>query len=57
MYAAIDKSFKYIYSGVVERFGEEVDKELKYNIKAKKFEEIEVDSETGKKRKLKRQFK
>ena len=39
---------------MVERFGEEVDKELKYNIKAKKFEEIEVDSETGKEKKVKK---
>lgn len=53
-YAAIDKSFKEYRSRVVERFGEEVDKELKYNIKAKKFEEIEVDSETGKEKKVKK---
>lgn len=53
-YAAIDKSFKEYRGRVVERFGEEVDRELKYNIKAKKFEEIEVDPETGKEKKVKK---
>ena len=36
-YAAIDKGFKEYRSRVIERFGEEVDRELKYNLKAKKF--------------------
>ena len=49
-YAAIDKSFKEYRGRVIERFGEQVDHELKYNIKAKKFEEIETDPETGKQR-------
>lgn len=53
-YVAIDKSFKEYRGRVVERFGEEVDRELKYNIKAKKFEEIEVDPETGKEKKVKK---
>lgn len=53
-YAAIDKSFKEYRGRVVERFGEEVDRELKYNIKAKKFEEIETDPETGKQKKVKK---
>lgn len=53
-YAAIDKSFKEYRSRVVERFGEQVDQELKYNIKAKKFEEVEVDPETGKEKKVKK---
>lgn len=53
-YVAIDKSFKEYRSRVVERFGEEVDHELKYNLKAKKFEEIEVDPETGKEKKVKK---
>jgi hypothetical protein len=42
-YTAVDKSFKEYRSRVVERFGEELDKELKYNIKAKEVEEIVVD--------------
>lgn len=53
-YAAIDKSFKEYRGRVIERFGEQVDTELKYGIKAKKFEEIEVDPESGKEKKVKK---
>lgn len=53
-YAAIDKSFKEYRGRVIERFGEQVDTELKYGIKEKKFEEIEVDPETGKEKKVKK---
>ena len=53
-YAAIDKSFKEYRGRVIERFGEQVDTELKYGIKAKKFEEIEADPETGKEKKVKK---
>lgn len=53
-YAAIDKSFKEYRGRVIERFGEQVDTELKYGIKAKKFEEIEVDPKTGKEKKVKK---
>lgn len=53
-YAAIDKSFKEYRGRVIECFGEQVDTELKYGIKAKKFEEIEVDPETGKEKKVKK---
>lgn len=53
-YAAIDKSFKEYRGRVIERFGEQVDTELKYGIKAKKFGEIEVDPETGKEKKVKK---
>ena len=42
-YTAIDKSFKNYRNNVVERFGEEIDHELRYNIKAKEFEETVVD--------------
>lgn len=38
-YATIDKGFKEYRGRVIERFGEELDKELKYNIKAKEIEE------------------
>ena len=51
-YATVDKSFKE-YRNRVERFGEQVDKELKYDIKAKKFEETVKDPETGKEKKVK----
>lgn len=53
-YAAIDKSFKEYRGRVIERFGEQVDTELKYGIKAKKFEDVEVDPETGKEKKVKK---
>lgn len=53
-YAAIDKSFKEYRGRVIERFGEQVDSELKYGIKAKKFEETEIDPETGKEKKVKK---
>ena len=42
-YAVVDKGFKDYRSRVVERFGEELDKELRYNIKAKEIEEVVVD--------------
>lgn len=42
-YATVDKSFKEYRSRVVERFGEEVDRQLKYNIKAKEIQETVVD--------------
>lgn len=44
-YAAIDKSFKEYRGRVVERFGKELDKELKYNIKAKEIEETVVNED------------
>lgn len=52
-YATIDKSFKEYRGRVVERFGEELDRELKYNIKAKEIEETVVD-EKGKEKKVKK---
>ena len=47
-YAAVDKGFKKYRKNVVERFGEELDKELLYNVKAKEIEVERVD-EKGKK--------
>lgn len=52
-YAAANTSFKDYRKNVIERFGDEVDKELRYNIKAKTFEEIEID-ESGKEKKVKK---
>ena len=52
-YATVDKTFKEYRSRVVDRFGAEVDKELRYNIKAKKIEEVVKDPETGKEKKVK----
>ncbi|GHV42407.1 hypothetical protein FACS189490_11290 [Clostridia bacterium] len=51
-YIAVDKGFKEYRSRVVEKFGEEVDRELKYNIKAKKIDEVVID-ENGKEKKVK----
>lgn len=45
-YTAIDTSFKEYRGRVIERFGAELDKELKYNIKAKEVEET-VTNEDG----------
>ena len=42
-YMTVDKSFKEYRKRVVERFGEEVEHELRYDIKAKTFEKTEVD--------------
>ena len=53
-YAAIDKSFKEYRGRVIERFGETVDRELKYNIKALKVDDVEVEPETGKEKKVKK---
>ena len=52
-YFTVDNSFKNYRKNVVDRFGEELDKELKYNIKAKEVEETVVD-EKGKEKKVKK---
>lgn len=54
-YTTVDQAFKDYRGRVAERFGENVDRELKYNVKAKKVEEIEKDPETGKEKKVKKQ--
>lgn len=53
-YTAIDKGFKDYRSRVVERFGKEVDKELRYNLKTEKTTETVIDEETGEKKKVKK---
>lgn len=53
-YATIDGSFKKYRERVIERFGETVDKELKYGVKKQKIEEIVKDPETGKEKKAKK---
>lgn len=42
-YTAVDKGFKEYRSRVVERFGKDLDHELRYDIKAKEFTEVTVD--------------
>lgn len=44
-YTAVDKGFKEYRGRVVERFGKELDRELRYNIKAKEVEEIIVNED------------
>lgn len=44
-YAAVDTSFKEYRGRVVERFGKELDNELKYNIKNKEVDEIVIDED------------
>lgn len=53
-YTAIDKSFKEYRNRVVTRFGEDVDRELRYNLKSEKREVTETDPETGKEKKVKK---
>lgn len=52
-YAAVDKSFKDYRGRVLERFGEQVEKELRYNIKAQKIEETVTDGK-GKEKTVKK---
>ena len=52
-YTAVNKSFKEYRGRVVERFGKELDHELRYNIKAKEFEETTTDSK-GKEKTVKK---
>lgn len=44
-YTAVDKGFKEYRNRVIERFGKELDRELKYNIKAKEIEEVIVNED------------
>lgn len=44
-YATVDKSFKEYRGRVVERFGKELDRELRYNIKAEEIEETVVNED------------
>ena len=46
-YTAVDKSFKEYRSRVRERFGDAMDRELLFNVKAKEVEKQVVDPETG----------
>lgn len=55
-YTTVASGFKNYRDNVVERFGEEVDKELKYNIKAEEIEETTTDSK-GKEKKVKKTVK
>lgn len=46
-YTVVDKSFKEYRKNVIDRFGDELDKELKYGVKTEEIEKVVVD-ENGK---------
>lgn len=54
-YATVEKGFKEYRGRVVEKLGKDVDRELKYNIKAKEIQETITD-ENGKKKKVKKKI-
>lgn len=56
-YAAIDKSFKEYRGRVVDKYGEEVDKELRYGTRTEKIKVTEVDPETGEEKTVKKEVK
>jgi hypothetical protein len=53
-YTALETAFSDYRGRVIDRFGEEVDRELKYNMVHKTVEE-EVETESGKKKKVKKE--
>ena len=55
-YTTVDKAFKDYRGRVIERFGEELDRELKYNLKSKEIEEIVTD-ENGEETSVKKTVK
>ena len=54
-YAVVDKSFKEYRGRVIDRFGEEVDRQIKYNLKTMKVDEVITD-ENGKEKKVKKKI-
>lgn len=56
-YTAVDKGFKNYRANVVERFGEDVDKELRHGIKAQKIMEKKIDEKTGKEVQIEKEVK
>ena len=52
-YQVVDNGFKQYRNNVIERFGEKMDNELKYNIKAKEIEETTTDKK-GKEKTVKK---
>lgn len=55
-YTIVDKGFKNYRKNVVERFGEEVDRELRHNIKAKQIEEKYIDKDGNEKTRKKKVY-
>lgn len=52
-YSTLDKGYKSYRKRVVEKYGEEVDQEMKHGLKVKTVEKTVVDGETGKEKKVK----
>lgn len=48
-YTTVDKTFKRYRNNVIDRFGEKIDKELRYGVKAREIEEIVVDDDGNEK--------
>lgn len=55
-YMVVDKGFKEYRGRVIDRFGKELDQELRFDVKAKEVEEVTVDSK-GKEKKVKKTVK
>lgn len=53
-YEVVDKAFKAYRNNVVERFGEEIDKELRFGVKEIEYEEVTVGKDGKEKRKTKK---
>lgn len=53
-YGTLDKMYKKYRKNVIDTFGEEVDKDMRFGIKHEKIEEIETD-ENGKEKKVKKE--
>ena len=53
-YTTVDKAYKEYRKRVIEKYGEEVDKQLRFGSHTEKIEEEEVDPETGKVKKVKK---
>ena len=56
-YTTVDRSFKNYRNRVIDRFGQEVERELRYDIKAKEVEEIITDEKTGMEKTVKKTVK
>ena len=54
-YATLDSIFKRYRKNVVDKYGEEVDKELRYGVQKKKIEVETIDPNTGKSKKTKKE--
>lgn len=53
-YATVDGTFKEYRGRVIEKFGERIDKELRYNIKTKEVEETTIDENGNEKKEVRK---